>query len=47
MHEAAKKYILRYANLADEHAQKETDEKRKAELLEMAEICRQLAGERP
>ncbi len=47
MHEAAKQYMLRYARLADEHARNETDEMRKAELLEMAENCRQIAGEPP
>lgn len=44
MHEAAKKYILRYAKLAEEKALETTDEKRKAELETMAKNCVQIAG---
>ncbi|MDY5541161.1 MAG: formate C-acetyltransferase/glycerol dehydratase family glycyl radical enzyme [Lachnospiraceae bacterium] len=43
-HEAAKKYILRYAALAEEKAAAEQDPKRKEELLMMAENSRQVAG---
>lgn len=43
-HEAAKQYILRYADLAEERSVSETDEKRKQELKQMAENCRQIAG---
>ena len=44
MHEAAKKYIMRYAKLADEYAAKEQDPVRKKELKAMADNCRQIAG---
>lgn len=44
MHEAAKKYIMRYAKLADEYAAKEQDPVRKKELEAMADNCRQIAG---
>lgn len=47
MHEAAKKYIERYAALCEEYAAKETDEKRKAELIQMGENCYAIAGEPP
>lgn len=47
MHEAAKKYIERYAVLCEEYAAKETDEKRKAELVQMGENCHAIAGEPP
>ncbi len=47
MHEAAKKYIERYAALCEEYAAKETDEKRKAELVQMGENCHAIAGEPP
>lgn len=43
-HEAARKYIARYADLADEYAAAEADPARKAELEAMAENCRQIAG---
>ena len=43
-HEAAKKYILRYARLAEEKAAHEPDAVRKDELLQMAANCRQIAG---
>ncbi len=43
-YEAAKKYILRYAYLAESKAEAENDQKRKEELLMMAENCRQVAG---
>lgn len=43
-HEAAKQYILRYAELAEERAVVETDEKRTQELKQMAANCRQIAG---
>ncbi|MCD8083329.1 MAG: formate C-acetyltransferase/glycerol dehydratase family glycyl radical enzyme [Clostridiales bacterium] len=41
---AAKKYIERYAALAAERAEKETDPKRKEELEIMSANCRQVAG---
>ncbi len=44
MHEAAKKYIERYAKLAEEYAAKEEDTKRKEELQKMAINCHQIAG---
>ena len=44
MHEAAKKYIMRYAKLADEYAAGEQDPVRKKELEAMADNCRQIAG---
>lgn len=44
MHEAAKKYIERHANLAKEYADKELDHKRKQELETMAINCYQIAG---
>lgn len=47
MLEAAKKYIKRYAALAEEYASNEKDEKRKQELLAMAENCHAVAGEAP
>ena len=47
MLEAAKKYIERYAKLAEEYAAKETDAKRKAELEAMAANCHQIAGGAP
>lgn len=43
-HEAAKKYILRYAQLAEEKAEVESDPRRKEELLQMAANSRQVAG---
>jgi len=46
-HEAAKKYILRYAELAEERAASEADPKRKEELKMMAENSRQVAGGTP
>lgn len=42
-HNAAKNYILRYAELAEKKAA-ETDAKRREELLQMAENSRQVAG---
>lgn len=47
MHEAAKKYIERYAKLAEEYAAKEEDPKRKKELETMASNCYQIAGGPP
>lgn len=47
MHEAAKKYIERYAKLAEEYAAKEKDPKRKEELETMATNCHQIAGGAP
>ncbi|MDO4278780.1 MAG: formate C-acetyltransferase/glycerol dehydratase family glycyl radical enzyme [Lachnoclostridium edouardi] len=47
MHEATKKYIERYAQLAEKMAAKEQDEKRKAELEAMAVNCHAIAGEPP
>ncbi|WP_137662457.1 (2S)-3-sulfopropanediol dehydratase [Enterococcus hulanensis] len=43
MHEAARTYIKRYAELAEEMAAVEIDAKRKAELEEMATNCYQIA----
>ena len=43
-HEAAKKYILRYAELAEETAACEADPARREELLQMAANSRQVAG---
>ena len=43
-HEAAKKYILRYAQLAEETAAGEADPARRKELLQMAANSRQVAG---
>jgi len=43
-HEAAKKYILRYAQLAEETAAGEADPARREELLQMAANSRQVAG---
>jgi len=43
-HKAAKKYIARYEQLAREKAETEKDEKRKAELILMADNCKQIAG---
>ena len=37
--DAVHNFALRYSRLAEEMAQKETDEKRKAELMEMSRIC--------
>ena len=42
--QAAKTFIGRYADLASEHARRETDAARKAELEHIAENCRQVAG---
>lgn len=47
MHEAAKKYLERYAKLAEEYAEKETGSVRKKELEAIAENCRQIAGGAP
>lgn len=47
MLEASKKYITRYAELAEEHAAKETDPKRKEELQTMAANCHAIAGGTP
>ena len=47
MHEAAKKYILRYADLAEKCAKETSDTKRKEELNAMADNCRQIAGGPP
>ena len=44
MLEASKKYIIRYADLADDMANKESNTDRKEELLSMAENCREIAG---
>lgn len=43
-HEAAKNYILRYAQLAEETAAGEADPARREELLQMAANSRQVAG---
>ena len=43
-HEAAKNYIERYAVLAEEKSFAEKDEKRRQELVQMAENCHQIAG---
>lgn len=45
--EAARGYIGRYAKLAAQMAEKETDEKRKGELLAMEANCRQIADGAP
>lgn len=45
--EAAKKYIARYAALAEKHAEAETNPQRKNELMTMAANCRQIAGGTP
>ena len=47
MLEAAKKYIERYAKLAEDMALAEADPKRKAELEEMAVNCHAIAGGAP
>ncbi len=47
MLEAAKKYILRYADLAEAKAKEEKDEKRKAELEAMSANCHAIAGDAP
>ncbi|MGL4912733.1 MAG: (2S)-3-sulfopropanediol dehydratase [Romboutsia sp.] len=47
MHEAAKKYIKRYAKLAEEYALEEKDTKRKQELEAMGNNCHEIAGEPP
>lgn len=44
MLEAAKKYIMRYAKLAEEYAAKEKNPARRSELETMAANCRQIAG---
>ncbi|NTW72727.1 MAG: formate C-acetyltransferase, partial [Eubacteriaceae bacterium] len=44
---ATKDFILRYAKLAEELAGKENDEKRKAELEEIARISYKVAGQKP
>lgn len=44
MHEAAKKYIERYAKLAEEYAAEEKNPKRKKELETMAINCHEIAG---
>lgn len=44
MHEAAKRYTLRYGDLAKTKAQETTDATRKAELETMAENCYAIAG---
>lgn len=41
---AAKGYILRYAELAQERSETEPDANRKKELLQIAQNCRQIAG---
>lgn len=45
--EAARVYIGRYADLAAQMAEKETDEKRRGELLAMEANCRQIADGAP
>lgn len=47
MHEAAKKYMARYAKLAEDKAVVETEPKRKKELEGIAESCYGVAGEPP
>ncbi|MGL5868709.1 (2S)-3-sulfopropanediol dehydratase, partial [Clostridium chrysemydis] len=47
MLEASKKYILRYANLAEERAMIENNLKRKNELLTMSANCKVIAGGTP
>lgn len=47
MLEASKKYILRYAKLAEEKAMNEINLKRKNELMTMSENCKAIAGGTP
>lgn len=47
MHSAVKKYIERYAVLAEEMAAKEPNAKRKAELEQIAVNCHAVAGGTP
>ena len=47
MLQAVERYILRYAALADQMAAAEADEKRRAELLTIAETCRAVAAGAP
>ncbi len=47
MYEAVSKYVLRYADLADEKASIENDPVRKAELIRLAEVCRSVAEDAP
>ena len=47
MHEAAKKYMERYAKLAEEKAKSEKNKKRKKELEDIAKTCYAVAGPAP
>lgn len=47
MHEAAKKYIVRYGRLAEQMASEEQDAKRKKELEMMSQNCYEIAGGTP
>ncbi len=47
MHEAAKAYLERYSVLAATNAETETDEVRKAELLQISANCHNVAGPAP
>ncbi|MHA1146857.1 MAG: glycyl radical protein [Promethearchaeota archaeon] len=44
---AAKKFIMRFSNLAKIKAESQTDKKRKQELIEISYICRNIAGGAP
>ncbi|MHA1282268.1 MAG: glycyl radical protein [Promethearchaeota archaeon] len=44
---AAKEFIRRYANLAKEMSENETDTIRKSELIEISEICKNISGKPP
>ncbi|MCT4605448.1 MAG: formate C-acetyltransferase [Marinisporobacter sp.] len=44
---SSQKHILRYADLAKDYAKKEIDEKRKAELLEIARISKKISKQKP
>lgn len=47
MHTASKNYIERYAKLCEEKAAEEQDDKRREELVAMAEVCHAIAGPAP
>lgn len=44
---ASQRHILRYADLAKDYAQKEVDEKRKSELLEISRISTKISKDKP
>ncbi len=47
MYEAVSKYVIRYACLAEEKAAAEKNPVRKAELVRLADVCRDIAEEAP